>query len=217
MYGRLLQLPLFQGMNESDMSRIVGHMRFEFERIEAGITTIHDGDRCTCLCILIKGELLGATTADDHSYKVIESYHSPLVLQPENLFGLTQRYNQTYTTLTPCEFLRISKEETLKISDNFEIFRINLLNIITTYAQRHARRPWHVPPATLRGKFVRFVSDRCRIPAGHKRIIIKMDQLASLIGSSRLNLSRELHKMEQEGLISLKRGEIEVYSLQKIL
>ena len=217
MYDKLLQLPLFQGMSERDWSYVVGHTRFEFERIGTGITPIREGDRCTSICILIKGQLLGESIADDHSYKVIETYHAPFILQPENLFGLTQRYSQSFTTATSCEFLKLSKEEALKISDNFEVFRINLLNIITTYAQRHSRRPWHVPPVTLRSKIIRFVSDRCRIPVGHKLVCIKMEQLASLIGVSRLNLSRELHAMEHEGLIRLRRGEFEIFSLQDML
>ena len=217
MYDKLLQLPLFQGMSESDWSYVVGHTRFEFERISAGNTPIHEGDRCSSICILIKGQLFGESVADDHSYKVIETYHAPLILQPGNLFGLTQRYSQSFTTATSCEFLRLSKEETLKISDNFEVFRINLLNTITTYAQRHARRPWHVPPSSLRGKIIRFVSDRCRIPAGQKLVVIKMEQLATMIGTSRLNLSRELHSMENEGLIALRRGEFEIFSLQSLL
>lgn len=217
MYDKLLQLPLFQGMSERDWSYVVGHTRFEFERTSVGVTIIHEGDRCTSLCILIKGQLLGESIADDHSYKVIETYHSPFILQPENLFGLTQRFSQSYTTVTPCEFLRLSKEEALKISDNFEVFRINLLNIITTYAQRHSRRPWHVPPVTLRGKITRFVSDRCRIPAGQKLVVIKMEQLASMIGVSRLKLSRELHSLENEGFIALRRGEFEIFALQNLL
>lgn len=217
MYDKLLQLPLFQGMSEKDWSHVVGHTRFDFERLGAGVTTIREGDRCTSICFLIKGQLFGESVADDHSYKVIETYHAPFILQPENLFGLTQRYSQSFTTSTPCELLRINKEDVLKISDNFEVFRINLLNIITTYAQRHARRPWHVPPVTLRGKIIRFVNDRCRIPAGHKLVVIKMEQMATMIGVSRLNLSRELHLMEEEGLIALRRGQIEVFSLQKLL
>lgn len=217
MYDKLLQLPLFQGMSERDWSYVVGHTRFEFERVGSDTTIIREGDRCTDLCILIKGQLFGESIADDHSYKVTETYHAPFILQPENLFGLTQRYSQSYTTDTSCEFLRLSKEETLKISDNFEVFRINLLNIITTYAQRHARRPWHVPPVTLRGKIIRFVSERCRIPAGRKLVVIKMEQLASMIGASRLNLSRELHAMEDEGLITLRRGEFEIFALQNML
>ena len=217
MYDKLLQLPLFQGMSERDWSYVVGHTRFEFERINIGVTPIREGDRCDSMCILIKGELLGESVSDDHSYKVIETYHAPFIIQPENLFGLTQRYSQSFSTATPCEFLRLSKEEALKISDNFEIFRINLLNIITTYAQRHARRPWHVPPVMIRDKIIRFVSERCRIPAGHKQVVIKMEQLASLIGESRLNLSRELHALENEGLIALRRGEFEIFALQNLL
>ena len=129
MYDKLLQLPLFQGMSEHDWSYVVGHTRFEFERTNTGITIIHEGDRCTNLRILIKGELLGESIADDHSYKVIETYHAPLILQPENLFGLTQRYSQNFTTATSCEFLKLSKEDTAEWAEEIKKVIDTLRNV----------------------------------------------------------------------------------------
>lgn len=216
MYDKLLQLPLFQGLSGNDWAYVAGHTIFEFRRYHAGETLIHEGDRCRHLLFLIKGKLQATATADDRSYQIVETYTAPFILQPENLFGLTQRYTQTFKAQTNCEFLLLSKDEVVKLSDNFEVFRINLLNMITTLAQRLASRTWHVPPITLREKIARFVTDRCRIPAGHKFLQIKMERLAELVGASRLNVSRELHKMEQEGLVNLRRSEIEIFALQDL-
>jgi hypothetical protein len=54
-------------------------------------------------------------------------------------------------------------------------------------------------------------------PAGEKTLNIKMETLATLIAESRLNVSRELNAMQQEGLISITRGIIRVPALEKLL
>jgi DNA-binding transcriptional regulator LsrR (DeoR family) len=54
-------------------------------------------------------------------------------------------------------------------------------------------------------------------PAGPKTIHIKMEDLARMIAESRLNLSRELNKMHDEGIIRITRGEIYIPALEKLI
>ena len=44
-----------------------------------------------------------------------------------------------------------------------------------------------------------------------------MEDFARLIAESRLNLSRELNKMNNEGIILLTRGEIHIPALESII
>ena len=44
-----------------------------------------------------------------------------------------------------------------------------------------------------------------------------MEDFAHLIAESRLNLSRELNKMDKEGIIQLTRGEIHIPALEDII
>ena len=217
MSEKLLQLPLFQGLSSSDLSHAMGHTRLEFIQGREGETLMEENDPCDSLCFLMKGTIHATTWCDDHSYSVTEELSAPDVLQPESLFGLNQRYIQTFVASTDCHLLKISKAEVLRLADQHEIFRTNLLNILTTQTQRLSRRVWHPYPVKLRDKIVRFVMDRCRKPAGKKIVCIKMQQLAVMIGESRLNVSRALHAMEDEGLIVLSRGSIEIPALQKLI
>lgn len=217
MSEKLLQLPLFQGLSSSDLSHAMGHTRLEFIQGREGEALIEENEPCDSLCFLMKGTIHVTTWCDDYSYSVTEELSAPDILQPESLFGLNQRYSQTFVAATDCHLLKISKVEVLRLADHHEIFRTNLLNILTTQTQRLSRRVWHPYPVRLRDKIVRFVMDRCRKPAGKKIVCIKMQQLAVMIGESRLNVSHALHSMEQEGLIMMSRGRIEIPAFQKLI
>ena len=142
---------------------------------------------------------------------------APEILQPERIFGLTQRYTRTFKSVTDCTFICLEKKETLELACNYEIFRLNLLNIVCTKSQRLARFPWKTQPKDIRQKIKRFVEARCLRPAGEKILRIKMERLGMEINESRLNTSRELNSMAAEGIISLKRGEIHIYALEKTI
>ena len=55
------------------------------------------------------------------------------------------------------------------------------------------------------------------LPAGEKTVIIKMAHLAKELNAPRLNISKELHAMESEGLIELMRNKIIVKQLEKAI
>ena len=107
--------------------------------------------------------------------------------------------------------------DTLGLADKYEIFRLNMLNIICTKSQRLTRFPWRTQPKDIRHKIARFIETRCLRPAGEKIIHIKMERLSDEISESRLNVSRELNAMDSEGIISLRRGEIYVSALEKMI
>lgn len=216
LYDSLLELPLFQGMSRSDLDEAVSKTKFGFAKYAAHKTVVSEGQTLTCLYFLISGTLEAHACADNNSYSLTEHIVSPSVLQPERIFGLTQRYTHTFTSLTPCSFLRLEKAEVLRLAQTYEIFRLNLLNIVSTQSQKLTRLPWRTPPQTIRQKVVRFVEDRSIRPTGTKTLNIKMETLAVLIGESRLNLSRCLNEMHAEGIIHISRAIITIPSLEKL-
>lgn len=216
-FSKLLELPLFQGMSRNDLTQVVAHTRFEFIKYPSGKTIIREGDPCTHLTFLVNGSLNAETKADDHSYSIIEELYAPDILQAERIFGLNQRYTKTFVTGSECNMIRLSKAETMTLSDNYEIFRLNLLNIISTHAQKQARIPWRRQPKNTKEKITRFVETHCKKPAGKKTVRIKMERLANEIGESRLNVSHTLNDMQKEGFITLHRSEINIPALEKLL
>lgn len=217
LYDTLLQLPLFQGLSHAELAGIVSRTKFGFAKVPMGETVVREEERCDKLYFLLNGTLESASHAYNRRYSVREEISSPAVLQPERLFGLTQHFTKTFKATVNCNFLTLDKKEVLKLSDEFMIFRLNLLNIISTVAQKRSIQPWRNTPATVREKIVRFFEQRTIKVAGEKHVKIRMEDLASEICDSRLNVSRELRRMQEEGLVNLSRGMIHIPRLERLL
>lgn len=215
-YEQLSGMPLFQGMSREDFLFVIGAVKFEFYTVQPGKIIINEGDICDSAVFMLDGEMTAQGEADDKSYTVTEYLSAPQVVQIERLFGMNQRYDRNFTAVSKCAFVKISKNEILKIIDESFIFKINMLNLMCTRIQRLGRITWRSSPSSIRAKIVKFISERCTYPAGRKQANITMERLAQIIGESRLNTSDELKRMRSENLIDLKRSAITIYALENM-
>lgn len=217
LYDHLLQFQLFQGLSHAELLQLAGNTKFGFLKMEAGKVVVRENENCRQLFFLIGGQLSIETASDDHTYSVTEQVSAPWLVQPEVLFGASTRYTCTIHTLTEAHFITLSKDEVLRLVDDFLIVRLNMLNLFATQGQRRGRMAWRRVPQTLEDRIVRFLLDHAVYPAGPKSVQILMTRLAMEVNDSRLNVSRALNAMQQRGLLRLHRGRIEVPSLERLL
>ncbi len=204
-------------MSKNDLEDIVGQRRFGFHKIAVGKEVAKEGDPCLSLQFLLNGIMTVITSADDHGYTLMEEIYAPNILQPEHLFGLSQRFSRTFITKSECGILSIEKAEVVKLSKDSEIFRINLLNILSTQSQKQQRYPWQSQSSQLDKRIARFVERHCIRPAGRKKLKIKMERLAHELNDSRLNISKALNMMESQGLVVLHRGSIDIPAFERLI
>ena len=216
LYDHLLRFQLFQGLSRTELLQMAGNTKFGFRKEESGVTVVREGDDCRQLLFLVSGSLQLTTRSDDGSYRLTERLSAPWLLQPEAIFGATPRFAGTSVTLEPSHFITLSKDEVLRLTDDFLIIRLNLMNMLATMAQKRARLSWRRVPSSLRERFVRFVMDHSAYPAGQKTLHILMTRLADDLNDSRLDISRMLNRLQSEGLVELHRGRIVIPSLEKL-
>ena len=216
-YDRLLQFTLFQGMSHADLMQVAGHTKFGFSKLTAGKRLIREGDPCTHLVFLTAGTLSVEMQSDDHACRVMEQVSAPYILQPEHLFGITQRFTATFRSLTPCNLISLDKQEVLLLLETQLVFRLNMLNIMSTETQRMRHNIWRQAPRSLRERIIRFFFSRCLYPAGPKTFYVLMNQLVADLNDSRLDISRTLNQMQDDGLITLHRGRIVIPMLERLL
>jgi CRP-like cAMP-binding protein len=214
---KLLQFPLFLGMSRDDLEIVAGHTRFGFMKIEAGKTVVKSGDNCNQLHFLINGSLRVRTYSDDYGYSVEEQMQAPNILQLESVFGYYQRYTHDFVAQTDVNFITIDKEEVMRLTEDFLVFRLNIMNHFATMTQKKIRQAWTRPPQSLEERIIRFLLHHSTYPAGHKVFNILMTRLADEVNDSRLNVSRVLNEMQHKGMISLGRGKIEIPQLERLL
>lgn len=204
-------------MSRDNLAQVAGHTRFGFLKHAAGQVVVSEDEPCTQLFFLLSGTLQAETRSDDHAYKVTEQLSAPYLLQLEAIFGYNQRFTHTFTTLTECSFITLEKTEVTRLSEEFMVFRMNILNLMATQTQKLLRQPWHRFPASLGERIVRFLSQRCIYPAGPKTFHILMTRLADEVGDSRLDVSRALNRLQRDGLLLLHRGRIEIPQMERLL
>lgn len=213
----LIGLPLFLGMSRSDVDDIIADTGMSVTTCAKGRIVAGEGDVCRRIVFLLDGTVDVGVRPYDNGYTLTERIGAPDVFQTERLFGLTQLYSRTCRTATRCRFIFLDKPQVMTMMQRYVIFRLNLMNMICTQAQKADRMLWRDRPEGVRRKIVRFIEERCLRPAGHKTLSIRMERLAREIGESRLNVSRTLNDMAARGDIILSRAEITVPAIDRLI
>ena len=216
-YDQLLRFPLFQGMSHADLMEVVTHTKLGFLKLAAGKLLVKEGENCTHMIFLTHGSLQCETISDDGGCRVVETVKAPYIVQPDRLFGLSQRYSTTFKADSPCNLITIDKQEVLLLLETQLVFRLNLLNIMATDSQRMHRRAWRTAPKSLRERLVRYFFSRCLYPAGPKTFYVLMKQIADDLNDSRLDISHALNDMQRDQQLTLHRGRIEIPLLERLL
>ena len=210
MYDTLLQLPLFQGLCHEDFSNILEKVTLHFTKYKIGESVAESKMPCDRLIFLLQGEVSITTTSQDGVYSIVERAKAPFVIEPYALLGMNINYISSYTAYTEISAISISKTLVLNALLKYDIFRLNYMNLISNRAQCLHARLWDEAPHDLTDRLVAFISTHVERLAGEKILKIKMENLAKHLSDTRLNVSKTLNKLQEEGLIQLRRKEIVV-------
>lgn len=216
MYDTLLQLPLFQGLCKNDFTNIIGKVKLHFRKYNAGDIIVEQGSPCKQLIFLLNGEMVSQATDASHSYSLFETFKSPFVIEPYSLFGMQTTYTATYKARTETNVVTIDKSFVLNELNNYEIFRLNYLNILSNRAQVAYEKLWNSHIGNTEEKILNFLILRSMKPEGEKTLKIKMENLANLIDETRINVSKVLNELQEQGLVQLSRKEIFIPALEKL-
>ncbi len=217
LFDKLLTLPLFIGMGKPDLTYLIERAKMDFVKFPANKLIAKADAACKKMILIIDGSVTATTVSADHTYSITETLSAPLQIQPERFFGTDMRYSTTYRAASACNAICLTKYEITKLYNNNEVFRMNLINSFAARLQKHEKHLWASHHQTLRKRIVRFITNHCAYPAGEKVIKITMNDLATELNDSRLNISRELNRLNEEGLIELRKGIIRIPALEKLI
>ena len=217
MYDNLLLLPLFQGLSISEFTTILEKVRFHFQTIQEGETFIRQGEACQQLCFLLNGKAVAQTMVEKPEYTLSETLDAPTLIEPQSLFGMQPYYTATYQAQTQVKVLTIDKNYIFTELDKYDIFRLNLLNILSSRVQTANQKLWNAYVGTLNEKVIRFITLRSQQPSGGEKMLkITMEDWANLIDETRINLSKLLNELQDKGLLQLKRREFYIPDFEKL-
>lgn len=216
MYDTLLELPLFQGLTKENITSIIEKVKMGFHKYEAKQNIASQDDRCNSLIFILDGKVAVTTNDAIHNFKIVEEAEAPYIIEPQSLFGMRTKFHASYTATGDVETLNIDKSYILTNLCKYEIFNLNYLNILSNRAQTANSKLWNSHIGSTREKLMNFFALRCVIPYGKKTLFITMEDLASLIDDTRINVSRALNEFQEKGILTLGRKKITIDELAKL-
>lgn len=217
MFDTLLSLPFFQGLGHADLTRILESTRLDFETVGAGSFLVQQDQMCSGLTFVLQGEVAMSTLSADRTWSVEETLPVPAVVGMEVLYGSLRSHRHTLQAHSSTRLLRMDKHTVGALTAYFEVFRLNVLNWLTTTIVRRDQLLWLPAETNLRGRVRSFMRTHVHHPAGHKVFHISQQLLGNYLGEDKRYVARALHQMEDLGLLRLERRSIEVPSFGKLL
>lgn len=210
----LKDMPLFIGLSRKDLEEAIKLIHYNRKHYKKGAAIASEGTPCESLFFISEGWIRIVTESDNHAYRLEETMQAPAIIEPDKLFGMTTSFHSTYIAHTTCEVLEVSKDEIMRLIEQYLIVRLNLLNIICRKTQHLEHLPWTACTDNATSAITAFIKSHVHYPAGRKVMYIKMAQLAKELGYGRLEISKALNSLADAERIILKRGIIEIPALQ---
>jgi CRP-like cAMP-binding protein len=217
MYESLMCLPYFQGMSKDDITSILDKVKLEFTHYNEGELIVSQGTPCNNLMTLMRGTVVSHCTSPGGEYTLTEEHKGHFTFEPYSLFGRSPFYCRSYYAKSDCDILTIEKSYLFKEFAKYEIFLMNILNQISQRAQQKSAQIWGQRPLTLPEKIIEFLVVRVDNIEGCKILQTKMEDLAAIIGETRINVSRTLNAFREKGVIELRRKEIIIPSFKDFI
>ena len=115
-YTNLLRLPLFIGLCNDDITRIIEKTKLQFIDLKPGQLIKREYEKNEELLFILSGEVKVVTTASK-GFKFIEQVSPPFVLEISSIFGLTPRYRSSYKAISSVKAIAIDNQEVLQVLD----------------------------------------------------------------------------------------------------
>lgn len=217
-YEKLLLLPLLQGLSKDDITTIAGRVKLAFGRVAAGKYIIRTGEKTAGLWfvlddseVLVSHSLRGGVVGFEETLSGIRMFGA------ETLFGMSQIYEFSVKSLNECSTLYIRKSDVINHILYYEVCRFNMLGYLSLRLQRVSTRLSQAPEQRLMGRLVQFLEHNFIYPAGDKRVIAKMTDMAGCLFTTRRHLSNLLNSLQREGLVVLGRKHFEIKRFQDLV
>lgn len=220
-YSKLLCIQLFTGMSRDELQSIMRTAKIDFKKVNTNEIIVHQGDRAGRLLILLDGCVSCIAKAPDGTYSITETIKGPTIIGQECMFGRFQEFNRTVTALTSSSAIEVEKAEVMKIMDISFIFRINLINSLSTALQKHEQELWldnksHASGHGLEYRIINFIRQRCVSPVGPKICKINRNILAEILNTKHYRLTQALNNLADTKLVKLTRGKIYIPELHAL-
>lgn len=136
MYELLMQLPVFQGISDEQLTEIIEKIPFSFCQYEPGQVIIPQGEVCHSLTFVLSGTVRTQTPTFGHRVQIMQAFEAPYTMPFYNLFGAETRHHDTVSAETRVGIMQLDKANFMRVLQQNPILLINVMNMLCTNAQK---------------------------------------------------------------------------------
>ena len=204
----LLSASLFSGLNEADVTACLREARCRLNSFSRGAIVFSQGDSVSAAGVLLSGKI--------KAYRLNRQGEENLqsVMGPGSMFGdmlMATDNGKSPVTVEAMEDARVlfvPFESIMAAPGDFgNRLRVNLLHELSARYWALNRKVRYLSERSLRGRIALFLLDAARDQGGLTfTLAMTREAMSSLLGVNRSALSRELSRMEKDGLLAVYRG-----------
>jgi len=217
MYKILSNSILFKDLSESDIENLLNKINYQIKKYKPKDIVAQNGEECNYLINILKGYVKGEMF--DYSGKTIkiEDIHAPMPLAIAFIFGVNNKFPVTVEAVTNTELLVVHRSELLKLLQSNENILNNFLNAISNRSQFLSNKIRFLSFTTIKSKFAQYILELAKDDYYIVELKQTQKQLAELFGVTRPSFARIVGEMQNEGLIKIKKKQIEILNKNTLI
>jgi CRP-like cAMP-binding protein len=217
MFDLLMGLPLFRGVSHDRIADVVGATKFHFLKFEEGNVVVSAGEPCTHIQFIISGSVRMTITSSDRRFAVSQTLVAPDVIAPDFLFGRAVVYPSTVIALEPTSILQIAKNDYLKILNSDPIFIYNILNMLSTNAQKSVSGVLALTSGSIEERLAFWIVALTQPNGKDITLTSRQRNLYTMYGIPRQSFLAALDGLKQRGMIDYNLNEIKIMDRRDML
>lgn len=136
MYDLLLELPIFQGLSHDQLTLILEKVPFHFKKFRPNEYLVKSGDPCEEVIFILSGRVRMITPTFLDTVLIAEDFEAPHTIPFLHLFGRQLYSRSSIYAQGPVGAMTLDKENFLRMIENNRLMLINVLNILSSGAQK---------------------------------------------------------------------------------
>ncbi len=150
MYETIMNLPLFKGVSNEQVSAFLEKTHLKFTKYSAGETIASRNEPVKGIKCIISGDASAKYNfADGSNLFLTETISGGHIIGADRLFGMDTTYNSDVTALNQVSVMEFNKEQYLNLLNSAPIYLLNYLNYLSYRAQKNSDITIYCPMGEL--------------------------------------------------------------------
>lgn len=136
MYETIMELPLFKGIGEEQLSLLLEKTSVEFLKFEEGTTIAEPEETVRSVDFILNGRVRQTYKLVNYAIEIDEILSRGAVIGALHLFGMETNYTSYCVATSRVSIMRISKADYMNILLSDKIYLLNFVNYLSAASQK---------------------------------------------------------------------------------